>query len=124
MKLKFYFLIQLIITSILIVSCQTFPTEQLSLNLSDEKQPIMLNKEITPQKTKSFDFKAGYTSQSLTSANSGGYGGSTTVTESHTTNDNFSKQLNNIFIQNPEWILVSSLYINAKRGLDIGIKLD
>ena len=114
--MKIRIILVFLVTMCLLSGCNSFPTKQLSLNLSNVSEPVMLTAIQNSEKTKSFDFSAGYSSKSVSSSNSNGNVTTTsTVSDSHNENEELAKQLANIFIQEPEWILISSLSLNAKR---------
>lgn len=96
---------------VLLASCSTFPTKQLSFDVSQDKVPVMLTDVAGGSKTKEFTFDAGYESETVTSQNKYSQG-TTTVSLSQDTSKPLAVQLDNFFIQDPEWIYVKNLSIS------------
>jgi hypothetical protein len=104
-------------STVIIISCASFPTQQLSFDLSKETVPVMLTPVKDPGKTKIFQLSASYASSMMTSSS---HSGSSTVTqtmsESHNENQSLSVQAQNLFIQDPLWIQVSNLDLSVFRS--------
>jgi len=100
--------------SILLFSCSTFPTEQLSFDVSQSKIPVMLTKVAGDSVIKEFNFEAGYSHASITSQNRtyGGGSATTTLSASADTSKPIKQQLGNFFIQDPAWAYVNGLSIS------------
>jgi hypothetical protein len=105
----------LIIFSSIIFGCSSFPSKQLSFDLTKETIPVMFNQEIGSETVKSFIFEASYskvimTSQGKNNNNNGGTGTSTMMLDQNV-NKPIGEQIGNIFIQNPLWMSVSKFEI-------------
>ncbi|MBN2735548.1 MAG: hypothetical protein JXR70_01115 [Spirochaetales bacterium] len=103
---------------IILGGCASFPSDQLTLDLTKETIPVMLNTNSSSEPTKIFEFESGYASASATTSSSSRYNGqsvSVSVTAIASTNINkpLNFQLHNTFVQNPAWISVSDLFLYA-----------
>ncbi|NNM55087.1 MAG: hypothetical protein HKM05_10240 [Spirochaetales bacterium] len=100
----------------LVMGCVSFPTKQLSFDLTDEPMPVMLTPVENPGVTKKIELDAGYSSISATSSETEN---ETTVTNSISMEGNngrpLSEQLQNRFIQAPLWFEVSDLHLETHR---------
>jgi hypothetical protein len=107
---------------LLVAACGTFPSRQLTLDFADETTPVMLNEMQSDKTMKTFDFESGFSRYSVTSTySSGGVTVSSTATSQTDMNKPLKYQLQNTFIQDPEWMLVSSLILNTHDSESIAV---
>ena len=98
------------LAGMLLVSCGTFPSGQLSVDFADETVPIMLSGVEAPGRTIALSFESGYRSLSVTTTSTyRGVSSSSTATVSTDLNRPLRDQLSNVLIQEPDWLLVSGL---------------
>lgn len=100
--------------SLLLVSCGTFPSRQLSLDVSDETVPVMLSEPQPEGSAHAMSFESGYNSVSVTRGST--YGGATTTTTTTVSadlNKPLDTQLVNVLVQEPGWIYVTSLTLTT-----------
>lgn len=117
MKILIYILFLIIILG----SCASFPSDQLSLDFTDQEFPIMLNNKSDLSPTKTFSFESGYQRLAITTTSSyGGRSVSSTAVVSSNINKPLNNQLNNVFIQTPQWLTVTKLMVHAYKYESIG----
>jgi hypothetical protein len=93
-----------------LASCATFPSNKVSLDMTEIGVPVMLTKVEAKAATKTFDFQSGFSSVSITTSNRmGNTSVSTTMTSAQTINRPLDAQLTMGFIQPPAWFAVTSL---------------
>lgn len=105
-----------VIGAFLMMGCVSFPTKQLSFDVSDEPFPVMLTPVENPGVTKKFEFNAGYsTEQSASSMTNNGI--TFTNSFSMARNDELpvSQQLQNLFVQDPTWLEITDLHLEVHR---------
>ncbi len=98
--------------SVCLAACSSFPSEQLSLDLTKETIPVMLNTVKTKDAVRTLSYTAGYSSSTNTFSNSRL---SVTVTDSQNNNNPLGKQLQNTLIQAPNYLLISNLDLTTSR---------
>ena len=112
-----------IVASLLLLSCASSPRENLTLDLTGVDTPVMLTPVEPAGKTLTVSFESGYSSMSVTATATAGAGGassSTTVTASRDIQKPFRDQLMPTLLQDPPWLSVHSLVLNAKKQLGLG----
>lgn len=93
-----------------LASCATFPTKQLTLDLTGETVPIMLTKAVSSGKVKKLDFESGYSASSMSvSSTNNGVTTSMSMSDSRNENKPLAFQLTNTLVQEPRWIGVDRL---------------
>jgi len=101
---------------LLLAGCATFPTQQVSVDLSAQTIPVMLTPVKDPGATKTFDLESGYSMSSMSSSQTNnGVTTTTSMSEAHDTAKPFSVQMQNLFIQEPAWMQVGNLDLTVVR---------
>ncbi|MBN1410401.1 MAG: hypothetical protein JW969_06120 [Spirochaetales bacterium] len=101
---------------ILSISCATFPSDQLTFDMTGQTMPIMLNKDTPSENIKTFKFESGFALRSVTHvSSSNGNSTSSTATLTADINKPLQFQMNNLFLQEPAWIYVTDLSLYTRR---------
>jgi len=96
--------------SLVLASCSTFPSEKVSLDMTEIGAPVMLTKVSAKAGPKAYDFQSGFSSLSITTTSqSGGKTVSTTMTSGQTLNRPLDAQVSMGFVQLPSWFAITSL---------------
>jgi len=115
MGLKIVMLFLAVMLTVFAVSCAEFPSRQLTMDVSSQSTPVMLTDTPTGASVP-LSFESGYNSVSVTSSNNvSGVTVSSTATSTADINQPLSQQLGVAFIQNPQFIVVSSLQLGTER---------
>jgi hypothetical protein len=100
----------------LLTGCATFPTQQVSLDLSQQTVPVMLTAVKNPGATKTFALEAGFAQSSMSSSSTqNGVTTTMSMNEAHDTSKPLAVQVQNLFIQDPAWVQVGSLDLTVLR---------
>jgi hypothetical protein len=97
--------------TLLAVSCSSFPSHQLSLDLANSETPVMMNTiDKATVKGKTLSYEAGYNAQSMTSSATNGRT-TVTVTSTMAANENqpLGMQMQGLMINDPPWVGVEGL---------------
>ena len=95
------------------ISCASDPSPYWSFDLTNAKTPVMLTKIETQAEKKKFSFISGTGKLSVTaSAQAGNIVNTVTVTSQNKIGDTFDVQVQNIFLQEPVWMLVDKYVLD------------
>ena len=117
---RFFMKLRLVVLSILVIAfftgCASFPTQQLSFDVTTEKMPVMLTPIDSNSTMKSFDFAASYMSEkSITNKSTNGGSISNSSYMEQKENYPVAKQLHQNFIQDPNFVVVKSLSVSINQ---------
>lgn len=109
----------------LLVSCESSPRPNLTLDLAGVETPVMLSPVEDAGKSLSVSFESGYSSQSVTATTSyGGRPASATIIVNRDIQRPLKDQLMPTLLQDPDWLAVDFLALDVKSVLGMSWSSD
>ncbi|MFA6504472.1 MAG: hypothetical protein WCT14_00145 [Treponemataceae bacterium] len=97
------------------IGCATFPSNQISFDLSNNTIPVMLNTQKTEVKTKTFSLISAYTKNVISIAGNKNQPNAT-IANDNNEGEPLNKQLNKLFIQDPKWMMADKIDLSVSRN--------